>query len=74
MTSGKPHVILLAVRCDIRYTPEEYAIYRQVKEIVDDGLMCQRLVVAFTFGDRQDEDIEEDIKVGKTAGTFFAYR
>ena len=74
MMSGKPHVILLAVRCDIRYTPEEYTIYRQVKDIVGDSLMCQRLVVAFTFGDHQDENIEEDIKVGKTTETFFAYR
>ncbi|PVD23995.1 hypothetical protein C0Q70_17272 [Pomacea canaliculata] len=55
-----PDAVLLAVRCDVRYTAEEFAIYQQVKEIWGRDL-CRRLVVAFTFGDRQDRDLGEEL-------------
>ncbi|XP_025083377.1 GTPase IMAP family member 4-like [Pomacea canaliculata] len=55
-----PDAVLLAVRCDVRYTAEEFAIYQQVKKIWGHDL-CRRLVVAFTFGDRQDRDLGEEL-------------
>nr|KAG5687501.1 hypothetical protein BaRGS_009434 [Batillaria attramentaria] len=58
-----PHAILLTVRCDVRYTAEEYDIYKQLKTLWGDSAsFCKRLIVAFTFGDRQDADIEEELK------------
>jgi hypothetical protein len=60
VTSG---VILLAVRCDIRYTAEEYAIYQELKRLWNnDRDFCGRLIVAFTFGDRQDNPLEDELK------------
>nr|KAG5686320.1 hypothetical protein BaRGS_032531 [Batillaria attramentaria] len=56
-----PHAILLTVRCDVRYTAEEYDIYKQLKKLWGDSF-CKLLIVAFTFGDRQDTDIEEELK------------
>ena len=31
VTKAKPSLVLLAVRCDVRYTAEEYAIYKKVR-------------------------------------------
>ncbi|XP_076441226.1 GTPase IMAP family member 8-like [Babylonia areolata] len=62
LTSPKVHAILLAVRCDVRYTREEYEIFLQMKKQWGGKPLTRRLVVAFTFGDRQDRDIEEDLK------------
>lgn len=56
-----PDAVLLAVRCDVRYTAEEFDIYQQVRKIWGHDL-CNRLVVAFTFGDRQDRDLRDEIK------------
>lgn len=62
-TNPQVHVILLAVRCDIRYTAEEYAVYSEVKRLWgNDTDFCKRLVVGFTFGDRLDGDIQEELK------------
>ncbi|XP_025111180.1 GTPase IMAP family member 8-like [Pomacea canaliculata] len=60
--SCDPDVILLAIRCDLRYTAEEYQIYEQIKKVLGEEYVKQRLTVAFTFGDRQDMDIEEELK------------
>nr|KAG5703205.1 hypothetical protein BaRGS_034116 [Batillaria attramentaria] len=54
--------ILLAVRCDVRYTGEEYDIYRQIKFYWGDKEFCKRLVVVFTFADRQDRPLGEELK------------
>nr|KAG5692883.1 hypothetical protein BaRGS_002318 [Batillaria attramentaria] len=62
LTAPGPSAVLLTVRTDIRYTPEEYDIYRQIKQLWGSDL-TKRLVVAFTFGDRQDQDLEEELKV-----------
>ena len=45
-----------------RYTAEEYAIYRQLQRLWGDNTLQHRLVVAFTFADRQDAPIEEELK------------
>ncbi|XP_025111431.1 GTPase IMAP family member 4-like [Pomacea canaliculata] len=57
-----PYAILLAVRCDVRYTAEEYDIYMKIKRAWGDNAFTNRLVVVFTFGDRQDRDIHEELK------------
>ncbi|KAK7465142.1 hypothetical protein BaRGS_00037672, partial [Batillaria attramentaria] len=63
LTAPGPHAILLTVRCDVRYRAEEYDMYKQVKTLWGDAeSFCRRLVVAFTFGDRQDGSIEEELK------------
>ena len=63
LTQPAPDVILLAVRCDVRYTKEEHEIYKEIKNLWgDDEQFCGRLAVAFTFGDLQDEDLEEEVK------------
>lgn len=62
MATSKPTLVLLAVRCDVRYTAEEYAIYRQILKLWGDNSLRQRLVVVFTFGDRQDRDIREELR------------
>lgn len=53
--------MLLAVRCDVRYTKEEYAIYKQFttnwgKNISD------HLIVAFTFCDKNAFVPQEELK------------
>lgn len=62
LTSPNPSAILLAIRCDVRYTAEEYAVYRRIKAAWKDNSFTRHLVVAFTFGDRQDKDIKEELK------------
>ncbi|XP_025111183.1 GTPase IMAP family member 4-like [Pomacea canaliculata] len=57
-----PYAILLAVRCDVRYTAEEYDIYKKIKKVWGDNSFTGRLVVVFTFGDRQDRNIQEELK------------
>ncbi|XP_025083394.1 GTPase IMAP family member 4-like [Pomacea canaliculata] len=54
--------ILLAVRCDVSYTAEEYDIYKKIKRAWGDNSFTSHLVVFFTFGDRQDRDIHEELK------------
>ncbi|XP_070201266.1 GTPase IMAP family member 8-like isoform X2 [Littorina saxatilis] len=62
-TTSNPDVILMAVRCDIRYTSEEYKLYQKIKELWGDASQfCQKLIVAFTFGETLDEDIQEVMK------------
>ena len=61
LTSPGPDVILLAVRCDVRYTAEEYHIYKTIKERLSFSDFSRRLVVGFTFGDRQDGDIHREL-------------
>ncbi|PVD35797.1 hypothetical protein C0Q70_02761 [Pomacea canaliculata] len=53
-----PHAILLTVRCDAPYTPTEYALYRQLQWLWGGNSLSQRLVVAFTFGDRLDLQVD----------------
>lgn len=58
MTSGQPTTVLLTVRCDVRYTAEEYEVYQEILKLWGNKeVLRKRLVVAFTFGDRLDEDI-----------------
>ncbi|XP_070201255.1 GTPase IMAP family member 8-like isoform X2 [Littorina saxatilis] len=62
-TLSNPDAILLAVRCDIRYTSEEFKLYQKIKELWGDASQfCQKLIVAFTFGETLDEDIQEVLK------------
>ncbi|XP_025111470.1 GTPase IMAP family member 4-like [Pomacea canaliculata] len=63
MTSRDHPTILLAVRCDVRYTAEEFAIYKDFKRLWGDNAGIRRhLVVAFTFGDKQDRDLKEELE------------
>ena len=63
LTQPGPDVILLTVRCDVRYTAEEHAVYRQIKTLwANNDHFCRRLVVAFTFGDHQDENLEGELR------------
>lgn len=62
LTSPGPSAILLTVRCDVRYTAEEYDIYKKIKAAWADDSFKHVLVVAFTFGDRQDTDLDEELK------------
>lgn len=62
LTKPFPKAVLLTVRCDVRYTKEEYDIYRQIINIWGDNSLHARLVVVFTFADRQDAPIEEELK------------
>ncbi|KAK7490354.1 hypothetical protein BaRGS_00018333 [Batillaria attramentaria] len=61
LTRPAPSAILIVIRCDVRYTVEEHEVYRKIKELWGSGF-TDRLVVAFTFGDRQDCDIKEELK------------
>ncbi|XP_025111448.1 GTPase IMAP family member 8-like isoform X3 [Pomacea canaliculata] len=58
----QPDVILLTIRCDVRYTPEEFQIYKEIKKSLRDDYLCPRLTVAFTFGERLDRDIRDELK------------
>ena len=62
MTLSHPTIVVLAVRCDVRYTAEEYAIYREIVRLWGDGHLKDSLIVAFTFGDLQDNPLEEELK------------
>ena len=62
MSTNNPTLVLLAVRCDVRYTAEECAIYRQILRLWGDDSLRQRLVVAFTFGDCQVGDLGEELR------------
>lgn len=62
VASPGPSAILLAVRCDVRYTAEEYDIYKKIKAAWADDSFKHVLVIAFTFGDRQDTDLDEELK------------
>lgn len=62
LTSPNPSAILLAIRCDVRYTAEEYDGYRRIMAAWKDNSFTRHLVVVFTFGDRQDKDIKEELK------------
>ncbi|KAK7487678.1 hypothetical protein BaRGS_00021097 [Batillaria attramentaria] len=57
-----PDAVLLTVRCDIRYTPEELEIYRQIRDHWGDDSLHKHLVVLFTVGDCLDQSIEEEVK------------
>ena len=45
-----------------RYTAEEYDIYRHLVRLWGDSTLKDRLIVAFTFGDLQDNPIEEELR------------
>ncbi|XP_025082573.1 GTPase IMAP family member 8-like isoform X2 [Pomacea canaliculata] len=62
MTAPFPSAILLAVRCDVRYTAEEYDIYKKIKNAWADKSFLDNLIIVFTFGDRQDKDLAEELK------------
>ncbi|KAK7478142.1 hypothetical protein BaRGS_00030589 [Batillaria attramentaria] len=63
LTSPYPSAILHTVRCDVRYTPEEHAIYKQMKNLWGDTFsFCQRLIVGLTFKDRQKGDIDQELR------------
>lgn len=59
--SSARYAVLLAIRCDIRYTNEEYDIYKQFKKIWGRNLR-KHLIVAFTFGDKRSSNIKKDIE------------
>ncbi|XP_076457908.1 GTPase IMAP family member 4-like [Babylonia areolata] len=61
LTESNPSIVLLTVRCDIRYTPEEHAIYREIMALWP--WLKKRLMVAFTFGDRQDVPLELELQI-----------
>ncbi|KAK7471882.1 hypothetical protein BaRGS_00035466, partial [Batillaria attramentaria] len=61
LTTPYPNAILLTVRCDVRYTAEEYAIYQKIKQCWGESFN-RRLVVAFTFGDRQDRNLSQELE------------
>lgn len=60
--AAQPTVVLLTVRCDCRYTPEEFGIYKRISQLWKYRSLKKRLVVAFTFHDRQDHDLRKQLK------------
>ena len=62
MTAPTPYAILLAIRCDEEYTHKNYRMYTEIKRLWGDESAFERLVVVFTFGDRQDGDIKQTLK------------
>lgn len=62
LVNREPTAVLLTVRCDMRYTPEEHDVYRQLKSLLHDNFLNQHLVVVFTFGDQQVRDIRQELK------------
>ncbi|KAL8577806.1 hypothetical protein ACOMHN_054556 [Nucella lapillus] len=62
LTSPNPSMVLVTIRCDVRFTAEEFAVYREILRLWRTShSLNSTLVVAFTFGDRQDYDIAEDV-------------
>ncbi|XP_076457511.1 GTPase IMAP family member 9-like [Babylonia areolata] len=57
-----PSLVLVAVRCDVRYTNEEFEVYREIERFWGAQSLNKHLAVAFTFGDRQDYDIGDDVR------------
>ncbi|XP_070195117.1 GTPase IMAP family member 9-like [Littorina saxatilis] len=51
---GYNYMVVLAVRCDARYSPAEYEVYRQIKQLWGNDLV-KKLVVVFTFGDTRED-------------------
>ncbi|KAL8577805.1 hypothetical protein ACOMHN_054555 [Nucella lapillus] len=63
LSNPSPDLVLLAVRCDVRYTREEHAIFQQITDLWrDKSVFAIKMAVAFTFGDLQDEDLAEQLK------------
>ncbi|KAL8616115.1 hypothetical protein ACOMHN_066602 [Nucella lapillus] len=62
LASEAPSMVLVAVRCDVRFTAEEYDVYSEILRFWRADSLDRTLVVAFTFGDLQDYDIAEDVK------------
>ena len=61
-TSPKPHAILLAISCEEMHTRENYDMYKEIRRTWGDDSAFDDLVVAFTFGDRLDHDIDVKLK------------
>ncbi|XP_025083389.1 immune-associated nucleotide-binding protein 5-like [Pomacea canaliculata] len=56
------YAVLVAVRCDVCHAREEYDIYREFKTLWGEDI-CSHLIVAFTFGDRQDHNkLDKELK------------
>ena len=62
LTRSDPAVVILTVRCDVRYTAEEYAIYKEINALWGGNSLKKKLIVAFTFADLQDNPLEEELK------------
>lgn len=63
LTSHEKPIILLAVRLDMEYMIDDYAIYKEFKRLwADDSDIARHLVVAFTFGDRIHRDFVRELK------------
>lgn len=53
LTAPFPTAILFTVRCDGNFTPDDYNLYGQVKNLWGpEDFLSHRIVVVFTFGDR----------------------
>ncbi|XP_070201257.1 GTPase IMAP family member 6-like [Littorina saxatilis] len=62
LTSPSPDVIVLAIRCDSKYTPEDFAMYQELQRLGLKSVLEQKLLVVFTFGDQRQPDFEGDIR------------
>ncbi|KAK7105311.1 GTPase IMAP family member 9-like [Littorina saxatilis] len=61
-----PSAVVLAVRCDVRYTAQELDIYRTIIRLWEDDSIKDNLVVAFTFGDFLDRPLEKQLNKART--------
>ncbi|KAK7478059.1 hypothetical protein BaRGS_00030735 [Batillaria attramentaria] len=59
-TAPGPHVILLVLRCDRRYTLEEHEAYETLKKLVGEE-MCKYMIVVFNAIDEFRHDDPSDI-------------
>ncbi|KAK7478034.1 hypothetical protein BaRGS_00030710 [Batillaria attramentaria] len=57
-----PHIILMVLRCDRRFTKEEYDAYAALKKLFSDT-MCRHMIVIFNGLDTfaEDDDDEPDL-------------
>ena len=53
MTSPGPTAIILTIRSDVSFTQADYNAYKELKALWgDDNGFCRRLLVVFTFSDK----------------------
>lgn len=62
MAQPGPDVILLIIKCDVRFTEDEYRVFEQISRLWSN--LSDKLVLAFTFGDNKVKDFRDDIQAG----------
>jgi len=63
MAKPGPDVVLLVIKCDIRFTDAEYEVFQQIRRMWHSDF-SDKLVLAFAFGDNKVKDFLDDIQAG----------